>query len=270
MQKKNFLEESEMSILEFFKSFVKDSYDELKGFLKPTLMALFLVVLVNFIVFSISNYFISIENNILIFTLLELKIKAIENFNIFIDFMLISLLFVYGYTVKIVTQFLINDKIKQDYLEKFTDEDKKNFSYLKGLRKEVIEKIKNSNNDYIKHIIDTVETHKYDIKSNDYLLYQILGKDKNLGNLSRYSKEVEEIVFIYIGLISSFIVNSIWLLFYSHWIIFLILVIVTTSLILLSKIVIKMATKRYITRNTRLYINYLLENKEEATPPPLS
>ena len=75
---------------------------------------------------------------------------------------------------------------------------------------------------------------------------------------SRYYKEVEEIVFLYLGLIFSFFINGFWFLFYKNFIIASILILIAFLLFFLKNIIIKMATKRYITRNTKLYLNYLL------------
>ena len=232
-------------------NFITNTYKEFKDLLKPTIIALFFLVviniLINYLLFhnlerSIVNQFISFINGID-----SNKIDSVVS--LVLQSLLVAVVFSYGYIIKIFTQSFVDDKIKGDYLDNGIDD-----KPFEKLRDKVIEKLKITQENFIE-LLEMPE-------KNDYILYIILGNKNEFEKIKPsgvYHNQVEIISFIYGALIFSMIGNLLWLFAVnSDFIIISALIISLAFLVWVRDFTVKLATKRYIARNTRLYINYLL------------
>jgi len=234
-------------MIEFFKS----SYSDFKDLLKPTMIAIFFLILINL---GVST---TIESTSMV-TLFFAKTEPFDNsdniLNLFLQFMTIATIFSYGYIIKIFTQSVINDKIKSNYLSTIND------NSFEILRQEVVERLR------LKAAFSKFfENHH----NNDYLLYIMLSKilPKEDRSSRSYHGQVEIISHIYWALIMATSINLLWVLFllpssnlYYGFPIFFALVLLLILFHKREAFVVNLATKRYIARNTRLYVNYLLNN----------
>ncbi len=230
-------------------NFINTTYKDFKDLLKPTIIALFFLVILNIII----NYIISKEMessfvNLFIDFIGTTKSKGIDDLAmIILQSLLVATVFSYGYLIKIFTQSMINDEIKEDYLDEIVDEP------FELLRKKVIEKL-NTQKDIFKNLFDV----HY---NNDYILYLILGNKgrfKDIQPKYSYHSDVEIISFMYGAMLFSLFGNWIFVSMIECWIGSIILFVLFFILLFFRSFIVRLATKRYIARNTRLYINYLL------------
>lgn len=164
----------------------------------------------------------------------------------------------WGKLIYILRQPLFFDFLKQSYTSKINDLDKGEYKTFEKLRSMVVDKLLNTElNDKWKELIS----------ENDYLLYQILGrKEKYLSaSTKKRSLEADDIAFVATNaMLTSLMVVLGYFFFFIHLnclnfsIILLLEVIITISFVMWSFFLSRIR-KRYISRNTRLYINYLLE-----------
>lgn len=209
-------------------------------------MPSFFLILINLLI----SYILQSNNIINLFFEKTAAIQSNTMLDLFMQFLTVALVFSYGYIIKIFTQSVINDKIKTDYL---TSNNISNESF-EILREEVVKILKSK--EVFKKLFDTHP-------NNDYLLYVILAKD--IKSPKSYHGQVEIIAYIYGALMIATLLNIGWVLLVlpsaNIFFAITILIILILILVVLTKrtpTIIDLATKRYIARNTRLYVNFLL------------
>ena len=163
--------------------------------------------------------------------------KSNENINIIYIFM-VFIFMAYGYINQILTQILDNF-IKSNYEFCLEDENQKEY---KNLRNKVYLKLT-----LVKKDIFSV------IKFNDYNAYQVLGKI--LGKNTTYIDDIKSIHTFFLAICFNLFISF----SYFHAEFFPLLIILIPILFIIGNL---LAKNRYMARNKRMYINYLL-NKEE-------
>jgi len=179
-----------------------------------------------------------------------------------------ALLWGWGRVVYILRQ-LILDRVKGDYLI-YLDEEKKEetMKFYKELRKKVLEKLKRE--------------FGVELLQSDYLIYNFLGKILSSGTSKRRTKDADEIAFlaVNINLITALLafIYTVWLLKVLHahcnlpctydttictgLRLFIILSLSTIIVLLTTDRAKVFIAKRLISRNLKLYINYLYLSKD--------
>lgn len=188
-------------------------------------------------------------------------LKVSKSFGTSYTLLTIYLLFwAWGKLMYILRQPLFFDSLKQSYTLKI-DKGKPEIENFENLRSEVVQKLS----------LELGNNWKNLIENNDYLLYQILGKIKKYlpASTRKRSSEADDIAFIGTNVIFVFLIVSIGYFFpiFNFGNIFLVVLplleiaISIITIFVLWKFFLSRARNRYISRNTRLYINYLLDTK---------
>ena len=171
-------------------------------------------------------------NNYEIFKYLKKISDVIKNTDLNLLYLSIIILFLsYGYLNQLLSQ-LQDDFIKGNYSE--------NTEYVL-LRDKAF-----------KSLDEKIQTLVNDIDYNDYNLYQILGKDIDVG--SSYVDYVKSIHTLATSLSLNIIIFSVISGMYIN-LLFILLILPTSYFI---------SKRRYKARNKRLYINYLLKKEEKS------
>ena len=207
-------------------------------------------------------------------------INISRNFGIDYTFLTAYFLFwAWGKIMYILRQPLFLDFLKDEYTTEMTET--KEIENFKELRSQTIYELKRELLQLEKKKLGTnsrFTNWKKILKNNDYLLYQVLGKIEayNKPSTSKRSSEADEIAFIGTNIILTSLI-----LFFSYLFLLLqkklkddcssLLLVVSYSIIaavflffishIAWRFFLTRVAKRYISRNTRLYINYLLDDK---------
>lgn len=210
----------------------------------------------DFILKRLSNFFIrSVAPSSIFFVLLFFNDKFYNNSNIYNEFIkhiiqikdinevflyvVLTIIFLaYGYINQIFSQVLDN-AIKKNY--EF-DLSSKTHNEYKLLRAKAKEKLSNSE----KEIFDVMDFH-------DYNAYQVLGKV--LKNNTSYVDDIKNIHTLFVAIT----LNTILLFSYFHNVFLPLLIVVIPIFFGIEHFYSK---SRYMARNKRLYINYLLNKKK--------
>jgi len=173
--------------------------------------------------------------------------------NVFLPIFMISSFIILGQMSIILRQVFMYDKIKDDYLN-IIGEKYYIYKIYKKLRELAVEKLKNMGNDVINKLLK-------DNEKNDYLLYQILGSKYFGLNPKTDKNSIDAVSDLGLNFLNAGImVSLIYLCFISDIFVFIIIVFIILYLVLIKYFLIPFITKRYISRNIKLYINFLLND----------
>jgi len=207
------------------------SFNALTTYFKETIGALFFILIIDLILYGLI-----FNQPLLSVTLL----KTIQGYEVPLQLFAYIMLLGYGALIGIIRQLFFDDGLKENY-EHASEE-------FISLRSCVISKLKKEYPDLRK------------IYMNDYLLYQTLGK---YITSTRYAKEANQIAYYALGSLLALLVHSIYLgVLYGFFPLLIGLFIIIIMVLCLSNVVKNTIEKRYIARNTRLYLSYLTEEKK--------
>ncbi len=173
---------------------------------------------------------------------------------------LYSLIFLYflfwalGKLIFIMRQPLFLDRVKSDYTSLFS-ENNELLENFRSVRRRVILRLER---ELPKDLLESIN-----LSTNDYMLYQILGKFYGSSPVKRRSGEADDIAFVGTNLIFVLFL-LLFLYFWKLWpsyhcgaVAFLLFG--AFAVYGLYRIFLKLVAGRFISRNMRFYINYLLD-----------